>query len=49
MRKIQFAMLAGVLAGFAATVTTAGASDDPIQSRQAIMKSVGGAAGLAGE
>lgn len=46
MRVFQKALLVGVIAGFGATAVHA--SDDPIQSRQAIMASVGAAAGLAG-
>ncbi|MEP2704540.1 MAG: cytochrome c [Roseibium sp.] len=48
MRVIQNTLIIGIVAGVAATASIAQASDDPIQSRQAIMASVGAAAGLAG-
>jgi len=38
----------GLVAGFGLTIATAQAADDPIATRQAIMSSVGAAAGLGG-
>lgn len=48
MRMIKSAVVLGLAAGIGLAGTMAQASDDPIATRQAIMSSVGAAAGLGG-
>ena len=48
MRMIKSAVVLGLAAGIGLAGTIAQASDDPIATRQAIMSSVGAAAGLGG-